>query len=347
MENKITREQILHELDLLSELSVFIPEDKKYWLVRTNSGQHFDSFQEHNYIAIGYNEIDPTKLRDAIRIFNNNHEHLYKEIRDIVKMANVPGHIGHASTHIYNFTFEMQEGDTVIIPSANSDYLMFGEVVNDKFYIATKDELDETNCNFKIRRNIRWKKGMRRSQVDPYFSKVFQSHHAINDVTKYQDYIERSIGSFYTYEDKTHLILNIDQNQDLSAEAVFGLGYNLIEIAKDYSDRFDLDLDFSELKIKIILNSPGKLEWVAKRTRSITLLSVLTIMLNGGGIKINDFEMQTPGLIKTVSELLDGSQDRKIKGEIVEKYMDSLKIQNPEEFVKVIKQFDDNQDLPK
>lgn len=43
-----------------------IPEDRRYWLVRTKGGEYYRDFFEGNYIAIGYNRSPGKPLPPGI-----------------------------------------------------------------------------------------------------------------------------------------------------------------------------------------------------------------------------------------------------------------------------------------
>lgn len=339
--------QILEELDQLSETATYIPKEKKYWLIRTKGGEYYDSFKDFNYIGIDYPKISADVLKQ-LDIKNANIDIFYMALRHLVaEQYNKVKHIGLAANQIYSFVREIKKGDTVIIPSGNSDVISFGKVLYDSFYVAEKGEVNLTSCPFIKRRKVEWFEQMKRSKVDPYFAKVFQSHHAINDVTQYKDYIERSTSGFYKFEDQSHLITNIHQHEALDAEAVFGFGYELLMMAKELSLQYDLDLDFYDVKVKVLLNSEGKFEWITRHIRTATFLGVLTVFITGGGLQAGeDFEINTPGLIQSISEFLDARAERKQRQVLLEKYADSIKVAEPEEFINVMKQFDENKDLP-
>ena len=127
-----------------------------------------------------------------------------------------------------------------------------------------------------------------------------------------------------------------------------GYGYELLMMAKEFSEHYNLDLDFTDLKVKVLLNSEGKYEWITKRLRSATFLGVLTVLITGGGLNVGeDFHLTTPGLVKSISDFLDARAERKQRQLLLEKYADSIKVAEPEEFINVMKQFDGNKDLPK
>ena len=53
----------MNDVDICREVGIpIIPDERKYWLVRTKSGIYFNDFYLNNYIAIGWDEISDISL---------------------------------------------------------------------------------------------------------------------------------------------------------------------------------------------------------------------------------------------------------------------------------------------
>ena len=77
---------------------------------------------------------------------------------------------------------------------------------------------------------------------------------------------------------------------------------------------------------------------------------MIIIGINGGGLKASfkgfNFDLSTDGLIQKVSDYIDNYHDRKMVDELM-KNKDSLEIKNPDDLIKVVKQFSKNKDSSK
>ena len=62
---------------------------------------------------------------------------------------------------------------------------------------------------------------------------------------------------------------------------------------------------------------------------------MLVLLINGGGLKSEWFDLSTPGLIKSCSEFLDRQTDRELRESMKEK-LDSLGTDTPEDFQKAV-----------
>ena len=62
---------------------------------------------------------------------------------------------------------------------------------------------------------------------------------------------------------------------------------------------------------------------------------MLVLLVNGGGLKSEWFDLSTPGLIKSCSEFLDRKTDRELRESMKEK-LDSLGTDTPDDFKKAV-----------
>lgn len=111
-----------------------IDTNRNYWLVRTKSGKYFDEFYIDGFIGIGWNKISD------MTIINSDQEAVKNIIKQGYPDENRPGLI---ANQIIRFVKEMKKGDIVLIPSKNSRYVAFGELVDDNIYLEDIDNAEE------------------------------------------------------------------------------------------------------------------------------------------------------------------------------------------------------------
>ncbi|KAF1339425.1 hypothetical protein ABP1_4180 [Bacillus subtilis] len=102
---------------------VQIDDKRKYWLVRTQSGEYYEQFYFENFISVGwdeFNDIEKFKTADKSVII--------KEIEKAYPENKKPGLI---YSQIKRFLFELSPGDVVMIPSPNSTRISFGIILSD------------------------------------------------------------------------------------------------------------------------------------------------------------------------------------------------------------------------
>ena len=82
---------------------------------------------------------------------------------------------------------------------------------------------------------------------------------------------------------------------------------------------------------------------------TLFISALLIIGINGGGLKINicdkfNLDLSTQGAIQNLIDYQNQAHDRAMKNEILNN-IDSLKIQMPDDVVKVFQQFSTNKQL--
>ncbi|MGB8193256.1 MAG: hypothetical protein WCF67_15105, partial [Chitinophagaceae bacterium] len=167
------------ELDLLVAKLPEINKEKRYWLIRTNGGEYYDSFRENGYVAISHSELPLSKLKDIRDKAAGNIEMIYRLVneeifqkypqlyvsedqdvydkldklhskeepeglRTIVNRATGEPNPTRPSRLIGNqivkFVYEMNQGDIVIIPSIDSNVISFGEIKENHIALFSNEE---------------------------------------------------------------------------------------------------------------------------------------------------------------------------------------------------------------
>jgi restriction system protein len=343
--------------DLLSELESIIsnfksiPKKRNYWLIRTQSGDYYDSFYKHGFVAIEHEKISLFEIKRIRDQHKDDKDSVYKELRELSEKKypdeKRPGLI---ASQIIRFVIELKKGDIVIIPSEKSEQVSIGEVSSSAIPEMTERELEITGCPYKKRKAVKWIDTLSRQSLDPYMYRVLQAHQAINNISDYADIIERTIGNFYIKDEEANLVLEVQQENDINARQLFGTGFYLLEYAQKFFDKYNLDFSTDEIEVKINLNSKGKIQFKAPNVKSLWVIALLTIGINGGGLKVHvggfNLDLTTDGIIKKVIDFQNNKHDREIIDTLV-KNMDSLKVKSPDDAVKVLQQFSTNKNLPK
>lgn len=338
-----------NELNQFFESIESIPEKKKYWLIRTEGGEYFESFTNFNYVALGYDQILYSKIFDLNKTSKNLKDlrNKLKEYIDTILPDRTPGLI---ANQLINFIFEVKKGDIVIVPSENSTYISIGEVLDTNLMEVNDLMINRTSCPYRKRKSIRWIKTVHKKSTDLLLFRALQSHQAITDVSKHANIIERSIGDFYKLDDETNLIINVQRETNIPASDLMFFGSDLLKFTRDFIEHYDLDLDISDIEIKININSKGKTQFLSKNGRLILLLGVIFVGTCGGGLKIKvdgfNFDLSTDGIISKVIEYQNNYHDRKVVDEFT-KARDTLEIGNNEDLIRYLKQFSTNKDKPK
>lgn len=323
-----------------------ISDDKKYWLIRTQSGELYDTFSASSYISIGYNEISLEVIHN-IRKANVEDFDVVRHIKNLVidtyEEEKRPGLV---ASQIFNFTYKIKKGDTVIIPSENSAFVYFG-VVEETNLMAVNQEKDD-DCPYYRRKRIKWIKQVKRRELEPSLFNMFFSHNTVNDISKYAKSIESTINDYFIRDNEEHLIFNVERNEDIGAIDLFQLGYCLLNLTNDFFNENGLEFDINDFDVKINLNSKGKIKFITNFGRGAFILGLMTLFINGGGgtfdFKGNKIDLKTDGLIQKIIDYQNNKSDRAMIEKIFES-IDSLEIKKPEDAINMYKQFSTNKSI--
>ena len=355
-------------MTLNEELSAFvdfiptIPAEKRYWLIRTKSWEFYDAFRLNNIVAIEHNEVPLSELRKLKDTYKEDFGLIQAGIKTIVrseheKRATIDNieeiEIRRSSltaSQIFKFVFEVKKGDMVLIPSSNSDIVSFG-IVNES-YVGdfSKEELRKIDTDAILMKRVTWISDLKRFELDPYLYRMFTAHQAINDVGSYADVIERSVGDFFILDDEAHVILNITNENEISAFDLFKMGTEILSLIDLIAKEFNIECSSKDISVTINLNSPGKIDLKSKIKKSTTLLGILVVLMGGGmqtksGLTIKSDGI--PGLVKSLNDFLDKQQQRDMNEKVFEKYKDKIQVKQPDDVLKLLKQYSDNKDQSK
>lgn len=261
-----------------------IPNERNYWLIRTESGKFYYDFLQNNYVAIGWDEFSD------IDTFRNTEEKKLKEqIAKICKDEKKPGYI---YNQIRRFMFDIKKGDMILIPSENSTQIAFG-IVSDSFYV--RDVNNSINnpkipkCNFKKCIKVEWKSKIFKEKFDPYLRMLLFTHTTITDINNYKGYINRLLYSNYILDDMIHITFNVTTKKNINAIELVNF-LNLV--SKESIDVFNqvTGSNFSKdtIDVKLNVQSPGPIEFIGYAAGGMLAISIVNAFLFG--IKL-DFEI--------------------------------------------------------
>ena len=246
--------------------------EREYWLVRTDSGQFYDTFIEGNYIGIGWNKITIENLTRLTDI----------STKDLIAQRynyNLEQPRGKNNvTSIYNKLKrfkDLKKGDVVLIPSHSSYRFAFG-IIEDNHIYSDPDNRDL--CPYYKRRKVNWVVQKKMIELDPIFYKIRQSRHAISSISKHQNPIDNILNSLYIKHGYGHYVIDITTTEDININSLLMMVGGIQELISKINDYFDLSEDIDSSSIKLNLQSPGKIEFKLKSGKSLMILAAILSM---------------------------------------------------------------------
>lgn len=151
------------------------------WCVRANGGQYTDHFLKGNYIGIGWREI----VQDLGQI--KSRDELYPIVSTAYPDQKSPIVIGNYVGQIARFLIEIQAGDYVITPSADTELLHYCKVDSDpSYFFATIDD----GCPYRHRRRVQWyKQQLKRGEFSVPFQNTIRSSLTVFAISQHEEFL--------------------------------------------------------------------------------------------------------------------------------------------------------------
>lgn len=229
-----------------------IPTQIDYWFVRTDSGTHFSSFLENNFIGIGWNDISLQDIRNRTEI----------EVKTKISQSvgsNPNTRSGRQkNTDIYNKLVKfdnLRKGDIIVIPSESSHYLAFGIIEDDR---AFTEREGANGCEYKKRRLVKWlTRGISIDTLDPTFYKIRKARHSISNVNNYDYYIDSILYNIYQKDSNSHLVIRVLSGDEINLLKLAEVLQGLHRVMSIVNSDFQLNENVVAGSIRINLQSPG------------------------------------------------------------------------------------------
>lgn len=228
-----------------------IPEvdsDTRYFFIRTDHGDHFESFLEKGFVGIGWNAVtidnlvnlDDVALRGKVEQVINTEGKSPKMVKTSVTKVIRKLKLFHS----------MKMGDIVVAPSRNSKQFAFGRISDHSTYSF----VGQDSCPHYKRRKVTWLKTASKNSLPPPFRFV-RAQQAITELDSISDRIDSVLNGVYTKDEYTYLRIRVMTDDPIPLSEIsraFQAIEGMSEILKQ------IDPDFDEPTIKINLNSKGE-----------------------------------------------------------------------------------------
>jgi predicted Mrr-cat superfamily restriction endonuclease len=200
----------------------------KLWVIRAEFGTYTKHFVEGAYVAVDYSiseTLEGVQSREQIAtLYRSAHP---DEQSNIV--------VGQQSGQLARFLLEMQEGDCVITPSADTEWLRYGVLTSKTYWFeATPND----GCPYRHRRGVKWNTDqLSRSSFSVPFQNTIRSSLTVFAVSQVDEFMLRINAEGYKpskreshydpYESVLERVLELDDKEFeiLVAHLLTALGF--------------------------------------------------------------------------------------------------------------------------
>jgi hypothetical protein len=317
-----------------------VEEENGHWLFRTMGGKLYQPFFYKSIIALDYTNIEEGKVAELLE--GDINETKINFVKSKYSDHRRPGLIIANLKRFYN---EMKIGDIVLIPNAAGKNLMVGKIVSGVKIIEGIERVKSDgkiyiDHEYRRAREVRWIAAARRRNFSPELYSLLNTHQTISRADSYAEWIDSLLYNIYKKGSQYHYKININQRYGLSAKTVYGVFYELLTTVDEFLKKEHIDETTDNIDTKIVLSSPGYVEFLGVAGKAIAIMCLLILFINGGGFKIRikdnfSLDLSTNGILRRINEFLNSKQDRKIKERLSEK-LASLEIEKSDDIVELL-----------
>lgn len=333
MLSTVTEKDLLKYLKEEHRLPVEVPR-RNYWFLRTNGGDFFKDFCKNNYVAIGWNDIQPIAEKDRTEEILKGYKLIYG--RMTTRIMN----------QVYRFCYEMKKGDIVIIPAARSNKFAFGVLTEDSWYeeTLTNEVLEDKGaCHFKKRRSVKWIQSAAKHMVDSKLYLFFRNQQALSNANDYTEFIERAINPYYILAGVAHITFSVQRKSNIPALYLPLFITGLLEYASTLSNSIASrqseteDAFSNKISARINVQSPGVIEFLGDPV-SILCLAIVGFLIVGGKAHFSytpsegiNADLSTDGVLGFILKLLKQKKDSHVSVEALQEITNDLNIKPPKD----------------
>lgn len=236
----------------------------KVWFFRTKAGKFYNDFLHNNFIALGWDLIDPKLITDTKKSKDNKKA----QIELLYPDEKRPGLILGQMEVFYN---EMKTGDYIVIPSEGSKEITIGKIGDllEEVFRASAEE-EYPICSFLHKRRVEWIKTVD-SWQDVYLFKALRAQQTISDITAEGKLVLRNLYPIYISGEFIHLTLQKSSDEEMNLACNVDLLHSILSIADKTASMYGKQSFRNEMSLKTAVGSPGFFEIILPGVPSAAL----------------------------------------------------------------------------
>lgn len=213
-----------------------IPLDKRYWLVRAESGRFYDHFIEHSIIAVGHLNWMNIANTNKGEYFCPNEGELSSSFKKQFSKDDKAKASGNAKySQVKYFVYEMQVGDWVL--TVGDKFIRYGRIISKPYINKKKIEIVydaeagrkvEMDCH--LRRNVKWGPKISRGKLPFGLVQSLKANQTVCNLDKNWQAIHHSIYPAFKLEQNLYLSAKITSEDHIKNHHISSLFRLLDEI---------------------------------------------------------------------------------------------------------------------
>lgn len=303
-----------------------IPENSRFWMLRTKDGVFFEEFLREQYVALGWNLVTKMDL----------HTKLEGVLRDLIGQAYREKIPGQALNKCTRFVEQMKAGDYLLLVGKEEVALA---VIGDYYELETQDPVGQelnfwkeasgknSTCPYIKRRKIKDLRRLPTKSVTPVLGKMLTGNmHSLSNVDSYAEHILSLCYDAYFYREKFSMVFHVEKDSGINTLTLCDFLQGSSLLLKEAQP--------GELTTRMNLNSPGDIVLELATTGLENLLNsgvLIIIYLAVFGGKCGSAEFQSLlGVIEKIARRKEDWEDRELERQRKRTEIEGLRLENEE-----------------
>lgn len=341
-----------------------VSEEKRYWVVRAESGRYYDHFTKYGVVALGHlNCVEPKdtpegqvfcpdegELTDLFKKYHDSKEH--KKQSTSVQLAQVK-----------SFTYDMSVGDWVV--TVGSSFIRFGRIISKPYIknapltvVYDPEKGRKVDMDYRLRRSVVWGPFIPRKELPYGLIQSLKSNLTVFNLDRHWQAVHHSLYPAFMRDNQLFLSSKIRSDKEIknySVSVILTLLNEVEVIGKelakgsnldDFDSYYDQYIDDDELTIttKAQFHSPGDI-WNAISAVAGVVEGWATYTVAAYAMLFGNQKLGFDGLIdlQTRQKIWDIILQRLQKNK-AEKVVESLQLEMPKAITEKLE--DDSSDKP-
>ncbi|CAM4396450.1 hypothetical protein [Pseudoalteromonas maricaloris] len=254
-----------------------VPDDRRYWVVRAESGRFYEHFVKYGVIALGHLDCIEFKDTSEGERFYPDEEELtdqFKKYREGKKYKKQSTSVQLAQAK--SFIYDMSIGDWVV--TIGSNLIRFGRIISNSYIDNTPlivvydpESGHQSEMEFKVRREVSWGPSISKKELPYGLTQSLKSNLTVFNLDRHWQAVHHSLYPAFMKGGNLYLSSKIRSNDEIknySVSAILTLLNEVEVIGKEFAKNNNLNnfeaiynqyIDDEQLTIttKAQFHSPG------------------------------------------------------------------------------------------
>lgn len=241
-----------------------VPEDRRYWVVRADSGRYFEHFIEHGVIALSHlNFFEPNQNRENLSLIDKDKlKDIFKRYKEASPSEEEKHRVLSHRRQIESFIYEMNVGDWVMTIGHN--IVQFGRIVGKPFMKNEPLSIERSgkkrrviSMDMRLRRKVVWGPSIERYRLPFSVLSSLKANQTLFCLDSKWEAIYNTLYPAFIRNETLYLSARINTHEKIKNHYVSSLFRLLDEtevIGKSFAEG-NIDFDFEEVFADYVENN--------------------------------------------------------------------------------------------